>query len=104
DKVIPIIVRELTLEYANQDSAKTPSPKNTVHTSPGDPATSQKKENEEPNVDLKQDKNQVDPEVTVQVLAGNITGPGQMDPQKTPIIETPDAAIIPNVEPQILQQ
>ncbi|MCI52115.1 hypothetical protein A2U01_0073359, partial [Trifolium medium] len=42
--------------------------------------------------------------VAVQVLAGNINETGQVDPQKPQILKTPDAAVIPNVEPQILQQ
>ncbi|MCI46622.1 hypothetical protein A2U01_0067863, partial [Trifolium medium] len=76
-----------------------------VHTSPDGPATSQKKINEEANVGLKQDKHQINPEVAVQVLAGNIIEIGQVSRQKPPVIETPDVAtVIPNVEQQILQK
>ncbi|MCI52032.1 hypothetical protein A2U01_0073276, partial [Trifolium medium] len=42
--------------------------------------------------------------IIVQVLAGNVTGSDQMDPQQIPIVEAPDATITPDVEPQILQQ
>ncbi|MCI20010.1 hypothetical protein A2U01_0041170, partial [Trifolium medium] len=77
-----------------------------VHTSLDNPATSpQKKVNGETNVGLKQDKHQINPEVVVQVLAGNNIETGQVDPQRPPVVETPDAAaVIPNVERQTLQK
>ncbi|MCI50166.1 hypothetical protein A2U01_0071410, partial [Trifolium medium] len=92
-------------EIVDQEDKEKP-----VHTSLDDPTTSQKKINDESKVGLKQDEHQVNPEVTVQVLAGNNIETGQVDPQgppiiETPVIETPDvAAVIPNVEQQILQK